>query len=80
MGQFWNEHVAPKLATKNPTEFGLGTVIPASGVVVQQGHSTALVAVLVVGAAAAGAYGYKFLGDVEREQRRLTPRRRFGAY
>ena len=76
MANWYNEHVASQ-RKPGEADFGIGTVVPSSGFT-QQGNPTKALAVAgAFVAAGLGAVIYKLVTDMEREQHRLTPRRRY---
>jgi len=76
MANWYNEHVASQ---RNPGEadFGIGTVVPSAGSTYQGNPTKTLAIAGAVVTIGLGAVVYKLVTDMDREQRRLTPRRRY---
>jgi hypothetical protein len=76
MANWYNEHIASK-RTEGEADFGIGTVIPAAGGTVKGDPTKSLLVVGGIVALGIGVVGYKLVTGMEKEQRRLSPRRSY---
>jgi hypothetical protein len=73
MGQWWDEHMAPKMPTQDSQFAGVIPIVAGQNAKPPPTKVLVTVGVLVAGLLAYGAY--KFTSEMENERKRLTPGR-----